>query len=157
MRTSSGCCRSGVLALAVALTLSGALGAQQPAHAPAAHSFTIVGSLARSDGLPIAGETLHCFLWIDGQALAPLGMSDARIRTMNPSARTDAKGRFEIRVDSAFVARHLATTTTYTLGLMRNGHPAPVGPKGAPVTFDLELVYRTAYRLDLGRIALKTP
>jgi hypothetical protein len=117
--------------------------------------FTIVGTLLTPQGQPVSGETVYCFLFIDGRSLAKLGMVGDRIAPLNPSSRTDDRGRFEIKVRSAFIREHAGMTTRYTVGIFRVGQPVPIGMQGVPGAFDLELVAQARQRVDLGSVTIR--
>ena len=117
--------------------------------------FTIVGTLLTPQGQSASGETVYCFLFIDGRSHAKLGMVGDRIAPVNPSGRTDDRGRFKIKVGSAFIREHAGMTTRYTGGIFRAGQPVPIGVQGFPAVFDLELVAQARQRVDLGTVTIR--
>jgi hypothetical protein len=117
--------------------------------------FTIVGRLLTQQGQPVRGETVYCFLFVDGRSYAKLGMVGDRIAPVNPSSRTDDRGRFEIKVGSAFIPEHAGMTTRYTVGIYRDGKPVPIEVQGFPAVFDLELVAQARQRVDLGSVTIR--
>ena len=116
--------------------------------------FTIAGSLLTPQGQPVRGESVYIFIFSDGQSFAQLGMVADRIVPVNPSGRTDDRGRFRIEVGSAFIRRHEGLTTRYTVGIYRNGQPVPIGMQGTQGVFDLELVAKAHRRVDLGSVTV---
>jgi len=118
-------------------------------------SFVVSGTLVTPQGAPLPRQTVHVFLWQDGRSYVQLGRVGNSSGAVRPSARTDAAGRFSIRVDSAYVRRHFGITE-YTVGVYRDRRPVAAQPAGAvSPAFDLRRVVQARYRLDVGRVALQ--
>lgn len=129
---------------------------EAPGAAPAPY-FTVAGTLVRPDSTPVAGDTVYCFPWLgNGDVLREIGFVGNRLGLLNPFGVSDARGRFEIRVDSAFVARHQPHTTSYAIGADRKDATILYGLEQSPLLFDLALARRRDYRLDLGLVPVRT-
>ncbi|MDA2913770.1 hypothetical protein MYX77_07405 [Acidobacteriia bacterium AH_259_A11_L15] len=123
-------------------------------------AFTIRGKLVRPDGKPVADERVYCFLMKDGMALVQLGMVEEKLVPVNPNSKTDKQGQFEIKVEPAFINKHLELTREYTVGVYTNGKaiPLPIEKLGHPGFFDLDLVREANYVVnlnDVGPLVLK--
>jgi hypothetical protein len=130
-----------------------ALAAEQSETQP----FTVRAQLVDTQGKPLAGETVYCFIFKSGVAYSQLGMLNDRIVPASPKGTSDATGRFEIRVDREFIRKHLSFTHEFTVGVHPKSAPIPMTVNGVPVAFDLDLVRKAKNVVDLGRVTLDRP
>jgi hypothetical protein len=139
------------------LSTSGlAVGAQNtPPINPAEYDeFTVRVQLVDTKGKPVAGEPVYCFVFKAGVAYTQLGIVNEQIVPVNPKGTTDSRGQAKIKVDAAFIRKHLELTREYTIGVIRNRKPVPIRVNDVPVAFDLDLVRKAKNTVDLGKVTL---
>jgi len=104
--------------------------------------IVVSGTLVRKDGSPADGVSIAIHR-IEGPRI--IWDLDGKGTVTNPSAVTDAKGRFRIELDQAFLAKSREITLLKGFSQLKNS-------KGIPVTFVLD---DQTQKVDAGTITIE--
>ena len=106
----------------------------------------ISGALVGSDGSPVAGKTVYIFVVRDNKLV--LNIKEGRLA--NPSAETDANGRFTVEAERNYVGGG-----EFTVGARNGlGNLATLRRDGSNVSLTFAEGDRTG-RFDVGRVTLE--
>lgn len=122
---------------------------------PEARPFSVTATLVDPEGSPVAGERLYVVLWVAGRATWQIVMENDRLVPDAPSGVSDDSGRVEVKVPREFVERNLPLTTSYAVGLIRDGKFLPAGQEGVASVFDLALANEVGGKIELKTIVVK--
>ena len=122
---------------------------------PEARPFSVTATLVDPKGSPVAGERLYVVLWVAGRATWQIVMENDRLVPAAPSGVSDNTGRVEVKVPREFVERNLPLTTSYAVGLIRDGKFLPAGQEGVGFVFELALANEAGGRIELETTVVK--
>jgi hypothetical protein len=107
---------------------SGALGGQNTGESKpvGTSSWIVTGIAQKPDGSPASGVEMYVFPYKDGNLLHGIGLKAGKFGLSNPSATTDAAGRFRIEIPQMYLKEY--GTDDFAVGVYESATPAnPTG------------------------------
>jgi hypothetical protein len=126
--------------------------AQTSKKGPAVPQLVVKGALQRPDGSPAAGVILYVFPYLDRKLSTWLAKVGEKWEIANPSATTDAKGRFAIRFTEADITERVKTRE-FAVGTFRfDARPLVNKDTGASLILSIDNVLQEGGTFDLSEV-----